>query len=331
MKKMTQKAVIYCFLFFLVLISAVYFFRHIYGYLRLTHYHKSEILVVEGWLPRNALDLARSEFLQSNYKLIITTGLPYYRGFQMGSNGKVEFTLCPKLQASRDSIYSVVVVMRGTKADGVFAHFIVYADTVELGENYSTRKKKSYAFQVKLNSPPEKICAVFDNDTYTRFRDRNLILYSATVNGQVFPANRGNVTYYVRRNGMYFLGQRLSNSTATDAANYLIETGIPDSLVVPVETLHKIKSKTYTTALDVKAWLDKNRPAVRPSITIFTQTIHARRSYVSFKKAFGNSADIGVISCSDRMTNRLNWWKSPEGWKEMLYETTGVIYALIVL
>jgi hypothetical protein len=166
----------------------------------------------------------------------------------------------------------------------------------------------------------------FDNDTYTRFTDRNLYFYSVIVNERVFPASSENVICYFRSNGKYFFHQRLNTTTATYAAHFLKENGIPDSLVFPVETRHKIKSKTFTMALDVKAWLEKQRPGERPAITVFTEETHARRSYLSFARAFGNSAEIGVAGCSDKEMNRSNWWKSRKGWRTILYETIGIVW-----
>jgi hypothetical protein len=331
MKKMTRKAGISCFLFFFILFPAVFYFRYAYDYLSLTKYNKSDILVVEGWLPEYALDKVKQEFLQNNYKLILTTGFPYYQGFQMGSGGKMEIMINKKLQVSQDSIYLIMLTLRGTKADGKFAHFILYADTINLGESYSSRYKKKYIYRVKLDAPPKTVSVDFDNDTFTNYNDRNLYFYSVTINGQIFPVSTDQVSYFVRHNGIYYLRQRLSGSLAADAANYLKYIGIPDSLVIPVETKHKIKSKTYTTALDIKGWLNRNIPVKRPSITIFTQSIHARRSYLSYKKAFGDSADIGVISCEDQRISRSNWWKSISGWKAILYETVGCLYVTLFI
>jgi hypothetical protein len=222
-------------------------------------------------------------------------------------------------------------LIRGTKAKGEFAHFIIYADTNKLGDFYSSYRKKQYFCKVNLNKPPEMIRVEFDNDTYTKNKDRDLYFYSVTINGQTFPADNENVTYYERSNGVYYFRQLLSYTTAGNAARYLSNAGIPDSMLFPVETLYIRKSNTYSTALDVKEWIKKERPSQRTSIQIFTKGIHARRSYLAFKKAFGKSANIGVISCPDYEITAFNWWKSIKGWEAILYETVGVLYASIVL
>jgi hypothetical protein len=320
-----QKAWKYIFLALIILAPAFLFFQHAYDFLSFTRSVKAEILLVEGWLSDETLEKAKEEFLQKKYSMILTTGFPYDEGVLIGSDGRMEFRIDRKIDPPADDLYSIGILVRGTKSRGQFPHIILYADSTRLGDLFTSRKKKLYKYTVRLDSSPRIVYAEFDNDTYTNYSDRNLYFYSVTVNGHLFPANRENVLYYARENGKYFFRQRLSNSTATYAANYLRDAGIRDSLVIPVETLHKIKSKTYTSALDVKTWLEKNRPG-RHSIAIFTEATHARRSYLSFVKAFGDSADIGIISSTNRKMNSANWWKSLKGWSTILYETVGILY-----
>ena len=323
---MKQKALKYCLLFLIILAPVLLYFRLAYDFLCITSSTRADILLVEGWLPDNALENANKEFQQKKYNMILTTGFPYDEGILIGSDGRMEFTIDKKLDQPSDDLYTIGVMVRGTKSQGQFPHIIMFADSTRLGEYFTSRKKKQYTCTVKLDSAPRIVSVEFDNDTYAKYTDRNLYYSFVTVNGTVFPANRENVVYHIRKNGKYILYRRLSNSTATNASNFLRGKGIPDSLVIPVETLHKIKSKTFTSALDVKAWLEINRPGKRHSITIYTEATHSRRSYLSFVKAFGGEADIGVISYADHKINHTNWWKSLAGWRKILYETFGILY-----
>jgi hypothetical protein len=325
MNAMKQKAFKYCFLFLFVLISIFIYLFQAYDFLNFTRKNKAEILVVEGWLPDAVLNKAREEFLQNRYSMVITTGFPYREGVLIGSDGRVEFPVDQKIDPPADSLYTIGLWIRGTKSMGHFPHIIMYADSTRLGAFFTSRKKKEYSFTLKLEKPPEFIRVDFDNDAFTKYTDRNLFYYAATVNGHTFPANSQSVGYYRRENGKYILHNRLSHGTATSASSFLVKAGIPDSLVIAVETRHKIKSKTYTSALDVRTWLEKNKPG-RHALTIFTEATHAHRSYLSFQKAFGITADLGMITFVDRNMNRSNWWKSLRGWRTILYETTGILY-----
>jgi len=317
---------------FSLLISFLYWFFTIYSYLSPNiKIATADKLVVEGWLHEDALKKVRREFLHNKYIKLISTGFPYSDGVPFSSFGKIVFDIDSSIYSNTPIQYSITLLARGTKAKDEYPHFRIFADTLILGESYSTRNKKSYNYITKLLLPPRSISVVYDNDAYTEWRDRNLYIYSVSVNSRVFQANSEYVAYYEGKNGAFYLHKRLSNSTATDAANHLINSGISDSLIIAVESNHKVKSKTYTTALDVRKWLTHNLPAEKYSLTIITQGTHARRSYISYKKAFGDKADIGVISLPDNEITRLNWWKTWKGWKKILYETIGVVYASIMI
>ncbi|HJZ41571.1 MAG TPA: carbohydrate-binding domain-containing protein [Bacteroidales bacterium] len=315
----------------LLIIAAGYYFRNIYPFLSISRPVEPSILVAEGWLNEEALELAREEFLLHEYKLLLTTGLPYKRGYMIGSNGKVVFETGHRGLASPDSTYRINLLMRGTKSMKAFAHVKLFADSLEIGDFFSSRKKRNFTCDVKLDNPPSFIAVEFDNDTYTKNSDRNLFIYSVTVNNQVFMADNEKVTYYIRKSGKYYFRFHFSSSSAEDVANFLISSGIPDSMIIPLVTTRKIKSKTYTTALDLNNWLQKNRPAYPEPVTIFSPGPHARRSWISYRKAFGDSIPVGVISCPDRHVSSENWWKTRKGWRKVLYETAGVVYATVVL
>lgn len=303
----------------------------VYSFLSLNQPSASaDVLVVEGWVGERVLDRAKEEFLNGDYALLITTGIRKNTGYLIGSGGNVVFDVRGELDPSPDSSYTISFLMRGTPVRREFAHVTLYADSSEIGDCFTARRKQNFTFSIRKARPPNRITIVFDNDTYTRKQDRNLLVYSVTINERPFPANSPRVSYAYNRNGVEQVRQ-LNTSNATEAADYLKSIGIPDSLVVPVETLTKVKSRTYTTAIDVKDWLDKNRSDDCKSLTILTQDPHARRSYISFRKAFGDSLDIGVISLPARDFSKDNWHRSAIGWKTILYELTGVLYATLIL
>lgn len=330
MKQKNHKRWKYGFLLFLFCISLFYLLR-VYDYLSLSRPVTPDILVVEGWLSEDMLRAAKDEFTGKPYKLIITTGFPYWNGFQMGQDGKIVFKTPHHVTPTSDSLYSISVTIRGTQCEGEFAHYRIFADTIMLDTRYSTNQKKTINVKVKLPSPPDSIVIEFDNDAYTAHNDRNLYIYSAGINGLYLPVNSHKVLLYGSKEGKFVFRRHLNSSTAGDAASYLISEKIPDSVVIAVETNHKIRSKTYTSALDVKRWIEKNNQVKHRSVTIFTMGPHARRSYVSFLKAFGEYADIGVIAARDTRITSGNWYKTLRGWKEIVYETAGLFYISVMI
>ena len=289
----------------------------------------ADVLVVEGWLQKEALDKAKVEFQKNNYKLLITTGFPYNDGFRMGSGGIAQFNVQNQVKPASESIYTIIITIRGTQVNDVYSHVILYADTSRFGDCYSTRRKKEHTFIVKLNVPPKSIVLNFDNDAYTNNQDRDLYLYSVRVNDCILHADNPQVALYDDWNDPDSFIRFLGHSTAIDAANYLISIGIPDSLIVPIETQGKAMSKTYASAIDVRQHFVETVHSDKRSITVLSKGIHSRRSYYSYKKAFGSSVCVGVISISDESITRFNWWKSLKGWSTVLYELGGIFYVAV--
>ncbi len=52
-------------------------FNYLSGYLSKSEQVKANVLIVEGWLPEYALEMAYNEFEKGKYEYIITTGLQY--------------------------------------------------------------------------------------------------------------------------------------------------------------------------------------------------------------------------------------------------------------
>lgn len=317
--------------FTLLIVVLCIWFSNAYEYLSISRPAKPGILVVEGWLHRDGLDQVKKEFLHHNYKLILTTGFPNTDGFMMGSNGRLVFETIRKIEASKDSIYNITLTVRGTKANKKYPHFNLFADSIKISDGFSSNRKKDFSYKIKLANPPDSIMLEFDNDLYTKFKDRNMYIYSISVNNKIFRTDNDKVVCYFRENGQYYLYQKLSPSSAEDAENYLISLGISDSLIVPIVTTNLSRSRTFGSAVDVKKWLDLQEDVSKQNLTVFSQGPHARRSFILFKKAFGTSANIGILSGKIQEFNSSNWWKDLRGWKSVLYETAGLMYISVFL
>lgn len=312
--------------------------KFIYFYLSPTMAVHPDVMIVEGWNPDQTLNEAVEAFRQNHYKYIITTGFPETKGFCMGSQGKLVFDiheaekeLGRKIISYNDGPLTVKITLRGTKVHNEYAHFRVFADSIIIGATYATKKTQTFIFRNKIPPDISAITIEFDNDTYSAFRDRNLYVFSLSVNDITFPVNNKAFKYYRRLSGRYIFSRQPGKTLAHEAAQRLIQKGIPDSLIIPVGSFTKYKSRTYTTATDVMKWCDAHPEYTIESITIFTSGIHARRSFLSFYKVFAqDNIPIGVVSCKDNDIGSDNWWKSFNGIREVIYETAGVIYILLI-
>ncbi|MFZ5515502.1 MAG: YdcF family protein [Candidatus Zhuqueibacterota bacterium] len=73
---------IYGWLFLLITLFGltVFFLFTIHPFLAPDQPVKSEILVVEGWVPDYVFEIAKAEFLANNYRLLVVTGEPVEKG-----------------------------------------------------------------------------------------------------------------------------------------------------------------------------------------------------------------------------------------------------------
>jgi hypothetical protein len=106
----------------------------------------------------------------------------------------------------------------------------------------------------------------------------------------------------------------------------LIECGVQANSIETVFSPTVRKDRTYHLALTAKDWFIENTRTVG-SLDVATLGPHARRSWLMFEKAFGNSANIGIVALDDMAYDGQHWWRSSEGVREVLGEVIAYIYA----
>lgn len=330
--KLTQGKVLKTGLSLVALVIISSFFARSYRYLSPNKPAASDILVVEGWLDEQSLLQTRDIFYHDGYSSLITTGVRNANGYEMGSGGKAVFALNNLFIDSVPDLYQISLTHRGTSVNGIFPRFRIWIDSMEVAASYSKKKVTEYSCQAAITKAARDITIVFDNDEVSAWRDRNFYFYTLTVNNRVFHPGNCVVSYYIGSGSTYYFKKQYMPDVANDAMQYLAMNGIPVSSMFPVVTVKQVKfSKTFSTAVDVRSYLEGIYPDGIPPVTIVTRGIHARRTWVSYKKAFGKQVDIGIISLPDDELTPSNWWKSPGGWKSMVYEITGLIYATVIL
>ncbi|MCK4352397.1 YdcF family protein [candidate division WOR-3 bacterium] len=102
----------------------------------------------------------------------------------------------------------------------------------------------------------------------------------------------------------------------------LIDCGVNEEKIItcPFETK---RNRTLNAAVYVKKIIQKK--GIK-SFIIFTEDVHARKTYVSYKKVFGNKYKIGVMPIPNDVFDNKNWYKSSEGMKTVITESIAYIY-----
>jgi len=141
---------------------------------------------------------------------------------------------------------------------------------------------------------------------------------------------RGNYRWVAVAGGL--TGHRWSpqrwNSVA-ETQRGLVQLGIPKDQIIAAPTDDYESQRTYEMAVAARRALE--RAGIQPSaLNVFTQGVHARRSRLVFAKVFGSATAVGVVSMAPAGYNQAPWWRSSERAEDLVKETIGYAYELLL-
>jgi uncharacterized SAM-binding protein YcdF (DUF218 family) len=90
------------------------------------------------------------------------------------------------------------------------------------------------------------------------------------------------------------------------------------------------RDRTYHAALAARDWLAGAGTPIKP-FNVVTEGPHARRSWLMFSEAFGNTVNIGVVALTDPRYDPNHWWHTSEGVRDVLGEAIAYSYARFFL
>jgi len=112
---------------------------------------------------------------------------------------------------------------------------------------------------------------------------------------------------------------------AERAADYLRRHGVSAIPVVAVAAPDSAHDRTYTSAIVVRDWLRAQGDAP-DAVDLFSGAVHARRSRLVFRTAFGRDVEVGVLAAPPRRYTLGRWWATSEGAKAVLDEAIGLAW-----
>ncbi len=110
------------------------------------------------------------------------------------------------------------------------------------------------------------------------------------------------------------------------AAATLKAMGADDKKIIPIPTPDVRKDRTYASVIALKEKLATSQLKLE-SMNLFSDNIHARRSWMLYKKVLPNTK-IGVIAAPTHSYDTKRWWSSSEGLRTVIPEAIAYIYAL---
>lgn len=326
-----KKTLIIILLFFIIL-SGIIFLPVIYSlsdHLSKTDRVNANILLVEGWLPPDEIEMAYNEFQKNGYEYIITTGLKSITDYYMLSeNGYLIFYPKRKISLDNEIPLHVIEVDGYSELGGEnSSQFNVFVNDSLVADFLAGKKKRKYAitWEGKLTDI-DSIMVQFVNDGVGDYGDRNLYVKEIIIDHKTKIPHLNNSEYDI---GALDGKRRIINnfnSVAESARNRLLSMGIDSSSIIAVPGKRVKINRTLTSALAFRDWLKTSDIDVK-GINIISMGTHARRTWMTYNKILHKKYDIGIISLPDYKDRNSRKYKV----LKTLRETFGIIYYWFIL
>lgn len=125
----------------------------------------------------------------------------------------------------------------------------------------------------------------------------------------------------------YYLAEY--NNFAEIAAATLKKMGLEEEKITIIPSPEVRKDRTYASAIAFSQWLE-NTDINPQAINIVSESTHARRSWLIYKKVLTPKMKVGIISIPSQNYDSRKWWIYSAGVRSVINETVAYVYALIV-
>ena len=119
------------------------------------------------------------------------------------------------------------------------------------------------------------------------------------------------------------------SSYAEMAERELIRSGVSKDKIIVAPARDAESRRTYESAVAV--WQALQARGIQANgLNVFTFGPHARRSRLVFAKVCQPATQVGVVGWAPSRCKRVEWWRSSERSKELLTETAGYAYEILL-
>jgi hypothetical protein len=112
---------------------------------------------------------------------------------------------------------------------------------------------------------------------------------------------------------------------AERAADYLRRHGVSRVPVTAAPAPKSAQDRSFLSAVVVRDWLRRQGGGV-DAIDLFSAGVHARRSRLVYRLAFGPDVEVGVFAARPRRYPLERWWATSDGAKSVLDEAIGLAW-----
>jgi len=115
------------------------------------------------------------------------------------------------------------------------------------------------------------------------------------------------------------------NNYADRGARYLAAHGLADVTIDAVPAPASTQDRTFFSAVVVRDWAARQRIRL-DAVDLLSVGVHARRSRMMFRAAFGPGVEVGVIAAQPSFHDPQRWWKTSMGAKLVLGESISLVW-----
>ena len=315
-----------------IILSVVIFFQVIYslsGSLSKTSEVNANVLLVEGWLPQYAIEMAFDEFSRKGYEYIVTTGVNTTSDyFTLYANGYLIFyTDRQHLSDTKITRHEIEIKASGSLNGENKAHFNVFVNDSIAGDFYAGKHKKNYVLEwTGALSNIDSISVQLVNHRSGDFGDISLFIKEVIIDHKISIPYRHNSVSVISNKRGYDRIVNNFNSVAELARKKLLLMGIDSTLVIAIPCKSVRINRTLKSALAVRDWLKTSDIEVK-GINIESLGTHARRTWMTYNKILNKKCEIGIIS----LPNNKDRYSRGYRILKTLRESFGLIYYWFIL
>lgn len=331
---MRTKRIICILLIIASLLTLAYVFlnpssTYISGFLSKTEQVKANIMIVEGWLPDYALEMAHKEFQKNGYKYIITTGLILPSDFyNEACDGYLVFYLRNRFTEEKKSGLHSIEIEAYSELEGEnCAHFNLLINDSLVTDFRADKTIRKYGINWNGNLKDiDSVLIQFTNDGMGEYGDRNLYVKQIIIDHKIKIPYQNNTEYDVGALDGYRRTKNNFSSCAELARTRLLTMGIDSSSVIAIPGKKALINRTLKSALAFRDWLKTANIDIK-GINIVSMGTHTRRTWIIYSKILHRKSEVGIISLPDYDYNYSKLKRLSKNFRE----TLAIIYYWFVL
>jgi hypothetical protein len=285
-----------------LLAGFVFILLFAHPYFAVTRPSGGRVLVAEGWMRHEGLRETAELFRHGGYEHLYVTGTVRPFSYFLRHHEAIEVDLDHAAERLEVALGGLPGAHRCLTADGdTLLTTVVGRWTTTHVVDLTGRARRGFRLTAWSDAPPA---------------DHAPIGFIKALHADGVDAHESATMITIRRtDGRTMPGPR---THAEDARIRLIDLGVPDSLITAVPTW-KVGTggRTSSSARTLVAYA---RAHGIGAFDVATLAVHARRTWKSYRKAYGGQEAVGIIALHDPWCKRWTWWTNYYGVFQMAKE-----------